>query len=412
MKDLMTVIGFTVKDAVKRKSFIISMIIILAIIVIGFNVPNVLNSVFGDEEEKSKILVIDTQDVFEDSLISLDQEESDYEYTMVKEELSEEEIKEKLENGDYDSAVRFKDENGKITIDYMVENLMFGQETAPQSLIQEFQTQYTAKKIMEAGLTEAQLQSMFTQFEVNVVQTAENTASGNIFVMLMLSMALFFAIYYCAFQVSSSITTEKTSKIMETLVTSTSPRTIVLGKTIGIGLVGLLQIILIAGTAVISANAFLPEGMLNNIFDMSNMTLSLGLITLLYFILGYFTYALLYALTGSMVSKPEDIQSANGPIAILVVIGFYLSYFSMMNPASNINKFAALMPFSSPFCMPLRVLMGITTTTELIASVAILLVTIFVIAKISIKVYSSAILNYGTKMSFKDIVKMCKNKNN
>lgn len=412
MKDLMTVIGFTVKDAVKRKSFIISMIIILAIIVIGFNVPNVLNSVFGDEEEKSKILVIDTQDVFEDSLISLDQEESDYEYTMVKEELSEEEIKEKLENGDYDSAVRFKDENGKITIDYMVENLMFGQETAPQSLIQEFQTQYTAKKIMEAGLTEAQLQSMFTQFEVNVVQTAENTASGNIFVMLMLSMVLFFAIYYCAFQVSSSITTEKTSKIMETLVTSTSPRTIVLGKTIGIGLVGLLQIVLIAGTAIVSANAFLPAGMLDNIFDMSNMTLSLGLITLLYFILGYFTYALLYALTGSMVSKPEDIQSANGPIAILVVIGFYLSYFSMMNPASNINKFAALMPFSSPFCMPLRVLMGITTTTELIASVAILLVTIFVIAKISIKVYSSAILNYGTKMSFKEIVKMCKNKNN
>ena len=141
------------------------------------------------------------------------------------------------------------------------------------------------------------------------------------------------------------------------------------------------------------------------------MTLNLGLITLLYFILGYFTYALLYALTGSMVSKPEDIQSANGPIAILVVIGFYLAYFSMMNPASNINQFAALMPFSSPFCMPLRVLMGITTTGELIASIAILAVTIFIIAKISIKVYSSAILNYGTKMNFKEIIKMCKNKN-
>ena len=392
MKDLMTVIGFTIKDAVKRKSFIISMIIILAIIVIGFNVPNVLNSVFGDEEEKSKILVIDSDNVFEDTLISLEKEESNYEYTMMKEELSEEEIKSKLENEKYDSVVRFKDENGKITIDYMVENLMYGQETAPQSLIQEFQTQYTAKKIMDAGLTEEQLQSMFTQFEVNVVQTAENTASGNIFVMLMLSMVLFFAIYYCAFQVSSSITTEKTSKIMETLVTSTKPSTI-------------------AGTAIISAKAFLPAGTLENIFDMSNMTLNLGLITLLYFILGYFTYALLYALTGSMVSKPEDIQSANGPIAILVVIGFYLAYFSMMNPASNINQFAALMPFSSPFCMPLRVLMGITTTGELIASIAILAVTIFIIAKISIKVYSSAILNYGTKMNFKEIIKMCKNKN-
>ncbi len=55
--------------------------------------------------------------------------------------------------------------------------------------------------------------------------------------------------------------------------------------------------------------------------------------------------------------------------------------------------------------------MGITTTGELIASIAILAVTIFIIAKISIKVYSSAILNYGTKMNFKEIIKMCKNKN-
>ena len=163
---------------------------------------------------------------------------------------------------------------------------MYGQETAPQSLIQEFQTQYTAKKIMDAGLTEEQLQSMFTQFEVNVVQTAENTASGNIFVMLMLSMVLFFAIYYCAFQVSSSITTEKTSKIMETLVTSTKPSTIVLGKTIGIGLVGLLQIVVIAGTAIISAKAFLPAGTLENIFDMSNMTINVAVIALIYFICG------------------------------------------------------------------------------------------------------------------------------
>lgn len=122
-------------------------------------------------------------------------------------------------------------------------------------------------------------------------------------------------------------------------------------------------------------------------------------------------YALLYALTGSMVSKPEDIQSANGPIAILVIIGFYLAYFSMMNPASNINQFAAILPISSPFCMPQRVLMGSSSTGELITSILVLLVSIFIIAKISIKIYSSAILNYGTKMNLKNILKICKNKN-
>ena len=124
--------------------------------------------------------------------------------------------------------------------------------------------------------------------------------------------------------------------------------------------------------------------------------------------MGYFTYALLYALTGSTVSKPEDIQSANGPVAILAVVGFYLSYFTMMNPTSSLNVFASLFPISSPFCMPFRIMMGLASTTDVIVSIAILLVTILVIAQIAIKIYSSAILNYGTKMSLKDMVNIYK----
>ena len=228
--------------------------------------------------------------------------------------------------------------------------------------------------------------------------------------MMLMSIVLFCAIYFCAYQVSSSITTEKTSKIMETLVTSTTPRTIVLGKTIGIGVVGLLQMIVIVATALISAKSFLDQELLNMALDMSNMTVYLAIITIIYFILGYFTYALLYALTGSTVSKPEDIQSANGPVAILAVVGFYLSYFTMMNPTSSLNVFASLFPISSPFCMPFRIMMGLASTTDVIVSIAILLVTILVIAQIAIKIYSSAILNYGTKMSLKDMVNIYKEK--
>ena len=210
---------------------------------------------------------------------------------------------------------------------------------------------------------------------------------------------------------SSSITTEKTSKIIETLVTSTSPRIIVLGKTIGIGIIGLMQMILIIGTALISAKLFLEPGVIDSVLDMSNITPYLGIITIVYFILGYFTYALLYALTGSTVSKPEDIQSANSPVAILAVIGFYLSYFTMMNPTSELNVFASMFPISSPFCMPFRIMMGLANITDVIVSIAILFVTILIIAHIAIKIYSNAILNYGTKMSLKDVVKMYRDKN-
>lgn len=197
---------------------------------------------------------------------------------------------------------------------------------------------------------------------------------------------------------------------METLVTSTSPTTIVLGKTIGIGIVGLLQMVVIVATALISAKAFLAPELLEAVLDMSSVTPYLGIITIIYFILGYFTYALLYALTGSTVSKPEDIQSANSPVAILAVIGFYLSYFTMMNPTSKLNLFASLFPMSSPFCMPFRVMMGLASGTDVLISVAILMVTILIIARIAIKIYSNAILNYGTKMSLKDIMKMYREK--
>ncbi len=410
MKDIVTVAEFTMKEAIKRKSFIISMIIIIGIIVIGFNVPNIINHFSNQNDNKEKILIMDNDNIFGESLIKIDNEDSDYEYTIIKENLSDDEIKEKLKNEEFDSCLKFSKENGKIKIDYIVESLMMGQ-SVPEDLIKNFSTQYTAIQIQKAGLTQEQLQQMFTQFDVNVIQTDENAASGNTFIAMMLSIVLFYAIYFCAYQVSTSITTEKTSKIIETLVTSTSPKQIVLGKTIGIGLVGLFQIIVIAGVAFFSAKSFLPSDILESVFDMSAITQTFAVSIIVYFLLGYSMYALLYALTGSMVSKPEDIQSANTPVAILAVIGFYLAYFSMMNPASNINLFASIFPISAPFCMPLRILVGSAKLPEIITSIIILCVSILIIAKVSIKIYSDAILNYGTKMSLKNIFKIYKSKN-
>ena len=319
------------------------------------------------------------------------------------------EIKTKIENEEIEEAIIIEKQENNIKIRYIVENTTMMEEV-PETLVNAINSLYTNMQISKLGLTPEELQSITPNFEFSLEQTEEEKASGNILAMMLMSIVLFYAIYFCAYQVSSSITTEKTSKIMETLVTSTSPRTIVLGKTIGIGIVGLLQMIVIVGTALISAKAFLEPELLESILDMSNITLYLGIITIIYFVLGYFAYALLYALTGSTVSKPEDIQSANTPVAILAVIGFYLSYFTMMNPTSELNVFASLFPISSPFCMPFRIMMGLASGTDVAISIAILIVTILIIAKVAIKIYSNAILNYGTKMSFKDIVNMYKDK--
>ena len=82
----------------------------------------------------------------------------------------------------------------------------------------------------------------------------------------------------------------------------------------------------------------------------------------------------------------------------------------MMNPTSGLNLFASLCPISSPFCMPFRMMMGLADVKDVVISIGILIITILIIAKVAIKIYSDAMLNYVTKLSLKDIVKIYKSK--
>ncbi len=408
MKDVITVAKFTIKEMIKRKSFIISTLIILVMIVVGFNIPNFIDSISGGDFSE-KLLVVDNDNVFEGQLEALKEADSGYDIEIGK--ASFDEIKTKIENDEISAAIIIEKQEENVKIRYILEDITMMQGV-PEDLMSTFNTLYSNIQISKLGLTQEELESITPNFEFTLEQTDEEEASGNILVMMIMSIILFYAIYFCAYQVSSSITTEKTSKIIETLVTSTSPRTIVLGKTLGIGIVGLIQMIVIVGTAFISAKSFLDPELLNSVLDMSNITPYLAVITIVYFVLGYLIYALLYALTGSTISKPEDIQSANSPVAIFAVISFYLSYFTMMNPTSNLNIFASLFPFSAPFCMPFRVMMGLASVTDVVISIVILLASILIVAQVAIKIYSNAILNYGTKMGFKDILNMYKSKEN
>lgn len=407
-RDLLTVTKFTMRDMLGRKSFRISTIIIVVLIVLGFNVPNFINSINGGDFSDTMILS-DPENLYNGALDSLNQAEDSLGYKFDISSLNADEIKAKVNDGEVSSAIIInRGTENNINLNYIVKNSATA--IPPTAVLDTLNSLYVNLQIQKLNLSAEQLAKISPEFQVNIEQTEDQEVGGNIFVMMLLSCVLFFAIYFCAYQVSSSITIEKTSKIMETLVTSTNPRTIVLGKTIGIGLVGLMQIVLFAIVAIISAYSFLNAELLENLFDMSSFTPYLAIIMIIYFILGYFAYALMYALTGSTVSKPEDIQSANTPIAIITMIGFYLAYFTLTDPTDNLNLFAALLPISSPFCMPLRVMMGIASGWEVAFSIIILVAACAIIAHIAIKIYSNAILNYGTKMSLKDIIRTYKEK--
>ena len=406
MRNLWLVTEFTIKEMIKRKSFIISTLVLLIIIATAFNIPNIMK-MLGKNDFNEEILVIDPENLFEGNVEVLNQMNMGYNFEITTENLNYDQLKQKIEN-DKDECIKFTKNEETIKMEYIVESATMNFGTVPQELVSIFTNLYSKIQISKLNITPEELATIEPKFDVVLVETDENAAKGNVIIMMIISLVLFYAVFFCAQQVSVAITTEKTSKIIETLVTSTDSKTIVLGKTLGIGIVGLVQVILMITVAVISAKFCIDPELLNTIFDVSSITPKLLILTLVYFCFGYALYSLFFALTGATVSKPEDVQYANGPVSFVAVIGFYLAYFSMMNPSSNLNKISGIIPISSPFSMPLRIMMGTATNSEITTSLLVLVVTTILLAVVAIRVYSSTILNTGARLSLKEAIKMAK----
>ena len=396
------------KPTLKKKAFIVSTIIMILMIILASAFTKIIPKL-ADSNEKDKILIVDNDNIFENQLNTMNELGLNNEFIIAKEKTSLADVKTKIKNKDIKKGIIISKAEGKIKIEYVVENtsLMMNSPVDIQKALKEIYSQNQLKKL---NLTQQQIQSLEPNFEYTIVSSQEKDANKNITVILALTGLLFAAIYTFAYQVSTSITTEKTSKIVETLVTYTKARNIVLGKTFGIGLAGLIQLLIIAIISIFSINTFVDKNMLSAFLDLSTITPALGITIVVYFILGYMEYALLYALTGSFVSNPEEVKAAATPASLIAVMSFYLAYFTIMSPTRNLNSIASIVPFSSPFSAPFRVMLGVATPREMIMSVLILIATNILIAHIAIKVYTNAIINNGTKLSLKEIIKMYKTK--
>lgn len=408
MRDILIVTKFTLIEALKKKAFIVSTIIMILMIILASAFTKIIPKL-ADSNEKDKILIVDNDNIFENQLNTMNELGLNNEFIIAKEKTSLADVKTKIKNKDIKKGIIISKAEGKIKIEYLVENtsLMMNSPVDIQKALKEI---YSRNQLKKLNLTQQQIQSLEPNFEYTIVSSQEKDANKNITVILALTGLLFAAIYTFAYQVSTSITTEKTSKIVETLVTYTKARNIVLGKTFGIGLAGLIQLLIIAIISIFSINTFVDKNMLSAFLDLSTITPALGITIVVYFILGYMEYALLYALTGSFVSNPEEVKAAATPASLIAVMSFYLAYFTIMSPTSNLNSIASIVPFSSPFSAPFRVMLGVATPREMIMSVLILIATNILIAHIAIKVYTNAIINNGTKLSLKEIIKMYKTK--
>ena len=409
MKNIYTVMKFTAYDLIHKKSFWFTNVFFVILIILAANINNIYNY-FNNEEKTEKVLIIDKDNIYNDNLYILNNLGLEEQIVIEKKGYTKEEYEEILEKEKYEYALEITKNDNNIIFSYYTNDKYFVGAEVLETIVSKM---YTDLKIKELGLTDDEIIKINPNFsnEYTNFSTEQNLNEANYLVGIFLTIILFYAIYFYSAQVSSSVTTEKTSKIVEVLLTSTNSNSIIIGKTLGLGLVGLLQILGLTLIGILCVNLFLSSDIISVILKEINITPIFLIIILLYFLLGYLLYSFMFALTGATVSRTEDIQSANTPVSIITVISFYAAFFSLQNPESPLNILSKYVSFSSPFSMPISYITGNSNLTEVFISLLILLITVIIVAYISIRIYKNAILNSGSKLNIKSLVKTFKEKN-
>lgn len=420
MKQIAIIMKYTFNDAVKKKAFRISTIIVVLLLALLCAVPRLISALDSDSEDETAApgadsapavftetcYYIDTENLIPGGAAALQAGMRETEVLAgTMEQL--EQYRNQIQEDENISAILVTKGDGAIPkITVITKDFMHGinGDDAAEKLSQA----YIAALLSEKGL------DADTIALTGIKLSYESQAVGNLnlsgYIMgIVVTLLIFFAIYYYGYGVSMSIATEKTSRVMETLVVSAKPSNILIGKCLGMGLVGICQfgIVLISGVAFY--HVLMPEN-----FTIMGMPLSLDAFTWksalligVYFILGYALYAVMNAVCGASVSKIEDLNSAMMPVMLIAMISFYIGYFTAISGSGSslFQKIAMYVPFCSPFILPFRLLNGEVAAPDLAISLVILLAAIIVITIISIRIYSASVLHYGKRMKWKDLYK-------
>jgi ABC-2 type transport system permease protein len=229
-------------------------------------------------------------------------------------------------------------------------------------------------------------------------------ARGLVYVLL---FVIYFAVIMYANMIAMEVATEKSSRVMEILISSVSPIKQMFGKILGIGLLSLTQLVLLLGVGYffVKRNLESMEGGFFEFLGFQNIPLSTIIYAVVFFILGYFLYATLAALLGSLVSRIEDVQQMITPMTFVVVAGFMIAMFGLNQPDTAFITITSYIPFFTPMLMFMRVGMLTLPAWEPILGILILIVSIVLLAVFGARVYKGGVLMYGKSNSFKDIKK-------
>lgn len=399
----------TFLNKLKTKSFIVTTVITLLIIVLLANITNIIDY-FNKGEEGEKIAVIDETGVlfepFQNQLKGIDKDIQLKKFTGDETKADKE-----VQNGDFDGVLVLSYNQEKLPA-AVYRSLTISDTSLLSSLengLQQMKTQMTATQM---NLSQEQLTKLYEPVSLKKVALEKDAkteeelsqARGLVYVLL---FVIYFAVIMYANMIAMEVATEKSSRVMEILISSVPPIKQMFAKILGVGLLGLLQLALMLGVAYFSLkqNMDSMEGGFFDVYGFGDVPVATLVYAFVFFLLGYFMYATLAAFLGSLVSRIEDVNQLITPMTYLLIIGFMIAMFGLVKPDATFITVTSYIPFFTPMLMFMRVGMLNLPIWEPILGIVILLFTIILLAIFGAKVYKGGVLLYGKSSSFKDIKK-------
>jgi ABC-2 type transport system permease protein len=409
MNKFWIILFHTYFNKLKTKSFLITTLMMVIITLALTNLNNIIE-VFDKDSGKEKVSVLDETGQlykpFKEQMSSLNKNLQLTEFAG-----TEKEAEKAVEEGEIAGFVLLRYDDQQLPeAEYKAMSVADSAiYTDLQSGLQQMKTMLAASKI---NLTPEQLNQLYEPVSFKKVALEENAkteeelnqARGLVYVLL---FVIYFAVIMYASMIAMEVATEKSSRVMEILISSVSPIKQMFGKILGIGLLSLTQlaVLLSIGYFSIKRNMSSLEGGFFDAFGFGNISLSTIAYAVIFFILGYFLYATLAAFLGSLVSRIEDVQQMITPMTLLVVAGFMIAMFGLGKPDSPFIVITSYIPFFTPMIMFLRVGMLNIPVWESVLGISILMATIIFLAVFGARVYRGGVLMYGKSNSFKDIKK-------
>lgn len=274
-------------------------------------------------------------------------------------------------------------------------------------------------KSSRLGLTPSQTASLFAppQFsDVNLGQVQSTRSTGDIVTGYILAYAGFILIYiavvmYGAF-VATGVAEEKGSRIMEILVNAATPFQLMVGKVIGIGAAGLTQmgLFVVVGIGMLLLQIPLSAVLLGSAggipISITGASIIMLVLILVYFILGFGLYATLFAALGALVKRQDEVQSAIQPLTMLIVAGYLVNFFGIYAPDSVWMRVISYIPFWTPMAMLVRVGVGTVAWWEIPLTIALMLAAIYVCTVIAARIYRFGVLMYGQRPGLRQLFRL------